>query len=195
MNNFKTTNGITYTINIKTKDVKAVKDLIKYADGRAVDIFEAAETGTLGLIYKDIEVLINVIFVLCLDQVKDVFDLSKYDENNKKTYELMPELANEPPLTKASRWFGSTVDGNVIIEMIEAFSEAIINFIPNQSRRIALRTVLEREKEVEQIEADYRQQTANLLFEKTKAQLATRWAKLTDNKMEQINQILDGQFD
>jgi hypothetical protein len=194
MVNFKTTNGITYILDIKTKDIKAVKELVKYPDGKQVDIFEAAETGTLASIYKDIETLINVVFVLCLDQIKEHFDLKKYDENNQKTYEFIPELKDEPAITKASRWFGNTINGDSVIEIIDAFIEAVINFTPSESRRNAMRMILAKEKEIEKLEMDYRQKSINQMFTQTQNQLENRWTKLTANQQKALQNQLDGQF-
>jgi hypothetical protein len=191
MASFKTTNGITYIIDIKTKDVKAVKELVKYPDGQPVDIFEAAETGTLASIYQDMETLVNVVFVLCLDQIKENFDLKKYDEQNAKSYQLQPELGEEPPITKASRWFGNTINGDVMIEIIEALLEAVINFTPSESRRQAMRTILAREKEMEKIESEMRIKSIEKVFNKKQGQLEKIWDNLTKSMLPK--DLPDGQ--
>jgi hypothetical protein len=191
MTNFKTSNGIVLTIELKTKDMRAVKELVNYSDGKPVDILEAAETGTLNGIYGDIATLVDVVFVLCLDQIKQVFDVKKYDEENQKTYDLFPDQATEPVLTKASRWFGSVINGDSLIQMIDAFNEAVINFTPNENRRKALKTILDREKEIEKMEAEYRMATVNQMFERTKNNLDKRWEQIQQN----LETELDGQFD
>lgn len=191
MTNFKTSNGIVLTIELKTKDMRAVKELVNYSDGKPVDILEAAETGTLNGIYGDIATLVDVVFILCLDQIKQVFDVKKYDEENQKTYDLFPDQATEPVLTKASRWFGSVINGDSLIQMIDAFNEAVINFTPNENRRKALKTILDREKEIEKMEAEYRMATVNQMFERTKNNLDKRWEQIQQN----LETELDGQFD
>jgi hypothetical protein len=196
MSTFKTTNGVKYVIDIKTKDAKAVKELLKYpADGKPVDILEAVETGTLAGIYNDIGLLVDVVFVLCLDQIKENFDIAKYDLDNAKSYALQPELAAESPLTKASRWFGGTVDGDSVIEMITAFTEAVINFTPSETRREAMRAILAREKEIAKLESEYRIKSVEKMYEKTKQQLAKRWETLATQQQEKLLKELDGHID
>jgi hypothetical protein len=163
-------------VNLKTKDLRTVKELVKYPDGRPVDIAEAAETGTLAGIYGDLDTLVNVMFAVCLDQVKESFDLPKYDADNRTTYGLFPEQADEPPLTKASRWFGSLIDGDSLIGMIEAFQEAVINFTPSATRRTALQKILEKEREIDRMESEYRLAAVNRMFEQTRSGLENRIA-------------------
>ena len=194
MSTFKTSNGITFTVDLKMKDAKAVKELVKYPDDKPVDIFEAVETGTLLGICTSIETLVNTLFVICLDQIKEHFDLQKYDEANRKTYELFPEQATEPALTKASRWFGSLVDSNALIEMAKAFEEAAVNFTPNENRRAALRMILEKERETERLEADYQIKTVNMMFERAKASLGDRWEKLGKQGIQIVQNVVDQQF-
>jgi hypothetical protein len=190
MSNFKTSNGLFFTIDLKTKDVRTVKEMVNYPDGKPVDILEAAETGTIHGILSDIATFVDVMFVVCLDQIKQYFDLKKYDEDNRKTYDLFPEQESEPPLTKASRWFGSIIDGNTLIAMMEAFNEAVINFTPNGNRRTTLKTILEREKEIERLELDHQLATVNQMYEKTKNNLGKQWKTV----QQKIETELDGQF-
>jgi hypothetical protein len=194
MSNFKTSNGLFFTIDLKTKDVRTVKEMVNYPDGKPVDILEAAETGTIHGILGDIATFVDVMFVVCLDQIKQYFDLKKYDEDNRKTYDLFPEQQSDPPLTKASRWFGSIIDGNTLIAMMEAFNEAVINFTPSATKRIALQTILQQEKEIERIESEYRMKSVNRMFEKTKSGLEERWKKLTTQKEQELRSELDGHF-
>ena len=121
MSTFKISNGIIFTVNLKMKDAKAVKELVKYPDGEPVDIFDAAETGALSSIHGNTATLVDTMFVICLDQIREHFDVQKFDEANRRTYEMFPEQASEPLLTKASRWFGSFVDGDALRAMEKAF--------------------------------------------------------------------------
>jgi hypothetical protein len=189
---FTTTNNLKFNIDIKTKDVFAVKKLVQYSNGTPVDILEAAETGTLAEIYGDIETIVNVAFVLCLDQIKECFDLQKYDLENQKTYELMPELANEPVLTKASRWFGSLIDGHTLYEIIESFKDSIVNFIPNENRRKTMRAILDKERETEKLESEYRIETVNKIFEQAKLNINNKWKNLETMELQKLQETLDG---
>lgn len=191
---FQTPNGITFLVNIKTKDALLVKDLVKYPDGRPVDIFEAAETGEIMAIHADIKTFVDVIFVLCLDQIKEYFSVTAYDEANRGTYELFPEQANEPPLTKASRWFGQMIDGTTLIAIIGAFQEAVVNFIPNENRRNSLRMVLEKHKALEALEMEYQRKTAERMFEATEKNLEKLWEAKEATVTGDLSRELAGQF-
>jgi hypothetical protein len=192
MSNFKTTSGITFNVTLKTKDVLVVREMVKYENGKQVDIFEAAETGTLARIYGDLKILIDVMFVICLDQIKEYFDVKKFDESNQKTYELFPDQADEPPVVKASRWFGSILDGDSVGQIIEAFKESVINFTPSATRRAALQTIMIKEKEIEQLETEYRLNTLNKIYETTKNSMEQRWEILAKQKQKEIMSELDG---
>ena len=194
MSTFKTSNGITFTVDLKMKDAKAVKELVKYPDGTPVDIFDAAETGTLSLIHGNVATLVDALFVICLDQIKEHFDVQKFDEANRKTYEMFPEQAAEPLLTKASRWFGSLVDGTALSEMEKAFEEAVVNFTPNENRKAALRAVLEKERETERLETEYRIKAVEMMFEQAKTDLGKRWENFSKQEIVKLMEQLDGQF-
>jgi hypothetical protein len=194
MGSFNTTNKLVFPVNIKTKDIRTIKDLVKYPDGKPVDILDAAETGTLAAIYGDVSVLVDVMFVLCLDQVKEHFDIQAFDEENQWNYELFPERAKEPTMTKASRWFASIINGDSLIQMVEAFNEAVINFTPNENRRSAMRAVLEKEKAMERLEAEYRLRSINLMFQKETENLESRWENFSEREIKKIQNQLDGQF-
>jgi hypothetical protein len=189
---FTTTNNIKFNVDLKTKDVFLVKKFVQYDDGRPVDILEASETGTLSMIYGDIRTMVDVMFYLCLDQIKEHFDIQKYDAENQKTYEFQPELATETTLVKASRWFGSIIDGNTLFEIIESFKDAVVNFTPDENRRNALRAILMKERETQKLEAEYRIKTVNKIFEQAKADLGDRWKRLETQELQNLKTTLDG---
>jgi hypothetical protein len=93
MTSFQTINGLTFSVNIKTKDIRAIKDFVKYPDNKPVDILEATETGTLAGIYGNVPTLVDVMFILTLDQIKEHFDIEQFDKANCWNYELYPEQA------------------------------------------------------------------------------------------------------
>jgi len=162
--------------------------------GTPVDIFDAAETGALSRIAGDVATLYDVMFIICLDQVKEHFDVQKFDEANRKTYEMFPEQAAEPVLTKASRWFSSLTDGDAFVGMVKAFEEAVVNFIPNENRKAAMWTILEKERETARIESEYRVKAVEMMFEQTKADLGKRWENFSAQEALKLLEELDGQF-
>jgi len=164
MSSFKTNSGLTFTLNIRTKDIDAVRDNVRYPDGKPVDILEAAETGTLAGIYGDVKTLVDTVFFLCLPQIKEHFDLQEYDRESEWEYELHPDRKKESAVIKASRWFGAQVDGDVLMTMKEAFYEAAVNFIPNENRRQAMRLIIEKEKEMERMETELQLKTVETLY-------------------------------
>jgi hypothetical protein len=189
---FITTNKIKFNVDLRTKDVFTVKNFVQYEDGRPVDILEASETGTLTMIYGDIKTMVDVMFYLCLDQIKEHFDVQKYDTENQKTYEFQPELATETTLVKASRWFGSIINGNTLYEMIESFKDAVVNFTPDENRRKALRAILDKERETQKLESEYRIKTVNKIFEQAKTDLGDRWRRLETQELQNLKTTLDG---
>jgi hypothetical protein len=193
MISFKTTNNLIFTINIKTKDLQAVKDMVKYKNGQPVDILEAAETGTLVAVYGDVSTFVDVCFMLCLDQVKSHFDLAAFDEENQWIYEQFPERKREPVMVKASRWFGSLINGETLIQMIEAFNEGVVNFTPNENRRKAMRLILEKEKEMDRLETEYRTKTVERMFQQASDNLGKQWESISKEQIETFLQEPDGQ--
>jgi hypothetical protein len=194
MSSFLTQNGMTFRVNVTTKDAKLVRELVKYPDGTPVDLFEAAEAGTLAKIYYDVETLVNTVFVLCLDQIKDSFDVAEYDKENKAVYSLFPDQEKEPPLTKASRWFGALIDGDAAVGMMTAFQEAVVNFIPSRNRRKAFLAIIEREKTIEALEAEHREKMVAMMYDKATAGLESRWETLAKKTATKMESELDGQF-
>ena len=98
--------------------------------------------------------LIDVCFIACLPQIKERFDVQAYEREFSHLADLVPNFANETWTQKAGRWFGSRIDGPALLQLTEAFQEAVINFIPSQSRKDAIRAILEKEREFERIAAD-----------------------------------------
>jgi hypothetical protein len=152
MSIFRDSQGTDWTIEIKIQHIEAVKRLCKDKFGRPIDLLEIIETGNLDQIINDIELLVDIVFVLCYQQVKELFDVAEYDKNNAEMYELIPEWKKESTMIKASRWFGNRLNGETLITLIEAFQEGLIDFFPNESKRAALRKIIAKEKELEQIQ-------------------------------------------
>jgi predicted GTPase len=44
--------------------------------------------------------------------------------------------------------------GQALIDLCEAFQEALINFFPNESRKTALKKIMEKSKELEQMQSN-----------------------------------------
>lgn len=123
------------------------------------------------------------------------FDLKQFDEENKWNYEVFPNQEKEPVITKASRWFGSIIDGDTLLQMVEAFNEAIINFTPSENQRAAMRTILEKEKEMQRLGAEFRTKTVNLMFERSKEKMVRQWDQHANQEIKKLENQLDGQFD
>jgi hypothetical protein len=49
-------------------------------ESKPIDLFTVLETKQLGQLLLDTETMINLIFVLCREEVAEQFDLVKYDE-------------------------------------------------------------------------------------------------------------------
>jgi hypothetical protein len=164
MSTFKDSQGTDWILEIKIQHIEAVKRLCKDHTGKPVDLLYIIETGNLEQLIRDIELLVNVVFVLCYQQVKELFDVTEYDKNNAEMYELIPEWKTESAMTKASRWFGQRLNGETLITLIEAFQEGLIDFFPNESRKAALRQIIAKQKELERIQNEELENQMNKVF-------------------------------
>ncbi|MDR1478142.1 MAG: hypothetical protein LBJ00_04295 [Planctomycetaceae bacterium] len=149
MSNFKDSSGRDWTIKIKTESADLVKKYCHDQQGKPIDLFRAIELNQIEQILFDVELLVNIVFVLLRDQVYEVFDVDEYNCKQADLYEDFPELKNEPKMGKASRWFGGCVDGDVLRQMLVAFEEAIIDFFPSESKRETIRKALNKIREIE----------------------------------------------
>jgi phenylacetate-coenzyme A ligase PaaK-like adenylate-forming protein len=62
-----------------------------------------------------------------------------------------------------------------MIQMVEAFHEAIINFTPSENRRLAMRAIFDKEKEMERIEMECRITAVEVMYQKTEENLKRQW--------------------
>jgi hypothetical protein len=152
MSEFKDANGTTWAFDIKFKHVEEIKRFCKAADGKPFDLLAILEKGQLDQI--DTEMMVNIVFVLCYSQVRKQFDLAAYDAEMQDSYEMFPELKAENAMVKASRWFGGLMNGQALIALGDAFQEALLDFFPNESRKTALKKLMEKGKELEQIQSE-----------------------------------------
>ncbi|MDR1290103.1 MAG: hypothetical protein LBK06_02765 [Planctomycetaceae bacterium] len=154
MASFRDTKGTDWNIEIKIQQVEFVKKLCKDKFGNPVDLLIIIETGKLDQIIGDIELLVDIVFALCYEQIKEQFNVAEYDQDNADIYELIPEWKKESNIIKASRWFGNRFNGETLIKLVEAFQEALIDFFPNESHKAALRKIIAKSKELEQIQSE-----------------------------------------
>ena len=108
---FRDKNGKDWTIEITVGSVKAIKDAL------GVDLIEAIsdkENNLIGRIYQDPAMLVNSLYVLCLDQANDA-GISDTD-------------------------FGHLFSGDSIESATEAFITELIAFFP-KSRRELIRKI------------------------------------------------------
>lgn len=141
-NYFTDSKGNLWLLEITTRDVDRVRSHVVGTNGKPVDLFEVAERGDFSTISDSTQVVINVIFWLCFEQVMERFDIGAWDEAHKKEYVFFPEKAKQPAIQKAAEWFGSLIGGKELESMSRAWEVALLNFIPNQAVREAVRNVL-----------------------------------------------------
>ena len=55
---------------------------------------------------------------------------------------------------KAARWFGGQLNGQAIQDLADAFEEALLNFYPNQNRKTALKTILEKQRDADRMQCE-----------------------------------------
>jgi len=154
MSTFKDTNGTEWSLEIKLRHVEEIRRYCKGRDGKPIDLLSIIESGNLERLVNDIELVVNIVFVICYDQVREQFNLADYDAQHREEYEMFPELKAESEKVKASRWFGGLLNGQALTALADAFVEALVNFFPNESRKTALKKILEKSKEVERMQCD-----------------------------------------
>ena len=150
MSQFKDSVGDVWILDIKVADVERVRKLVKDKEGLPIDLLVITEQGGFKQL-KNIETTLNIIQVLCLEQIGQRFDLTKYDAENESIYEAIPEWRDESVMQKKSRWLASRINFEVLPAMMEALFEALINFTSSPSRRDAMRSIHDGERELEEI--------------------------------------------
>jgi predicted nucleic acid-binding protein len=164
MSNFKDLLGFEWSIDIKIQHIEAVKKLCKDQGGHSIDLLELIEKGFLDQLFNDVNLLIEIVFVICYEQVKEQFNVTEYDANNADLFEMIPEWKKESTMKKAARWFAGRINGEILTKLIEAFQDALIDFFPSESRKAALRKIIAKSKELEQIQDEELENQINEMF-------------------------------
>lgn len=170
MAGFEDSRGNAWVLDIKEKDVTMVKNLVKDSDGKPIDLLAMADTGNLYQLYGRAASMLEIVFLCCLDQVKELFDESAFDASHEIEFQAVPGLKSSR-LKKMSMWWGEGIGSSQISPMMEAFKEALVNFTPNPYQREALRRVFENQEALERarlerilprIDADREREVENL---------------------------------
>jgi predicted nucleic acid-binding protein len=164
MSNFKDSSGYEWSIDLKIQHIEAVKKLCRDQGGHPVDLLELIEKGILDQLLSDINLLIEIVFVICYEQSKEQFNVADYDTEKADMYEMIPEWKKESNMKKASRWFSGRIDGATLYQLIEAFQDALIDFFPSESRKAALRKIIAKSKELELIQDQEIETQINEMF-------------------------------
>lgn len=171
MASFKDTRNITFSLDIKQKDTAMIRNLLKDAEGKPLDLLAMADTGNLHQLFGRAQLMLDTVFLICLDQVKELFSEEDFDRSHDVELETIPGLRTSK-LQKMAFWFGEGIGPEQIPEITNAFKEAIVNFTPNPYQREALRRVIANQEALE------------------KAQME-RAVLLADARMKQLNITLE----
>lgn len=171
MASFKDSRSITFTLDIKQKDTVMVRNLLKDAEGKPLDLLAMADTGNLHQLFGRAQLMLDMVFLICLDQVKEHFSEEDFDRSHDVELETIPGLRTSK-IQKMAFWFGEGIGPEQIPEITNAFKEAIVNFTPNPYQREALRRVIANQEALE------------------KAQME-RAVLLADARMKQLNITLE----
>lgn len=167
---FTDNRGIRFFLDIRQKDVLMVKNLVVGADGKPLDLLDMADSGSLHMLYGRAQLMLDIVFILCLDQIKEHFDDDEFLRTHEVELETMQGLKSSK-LKRLAVWFSEGIGPKQIETLTEAFLAAIVNFTPNPYQREALRKVFENQQTLEKTQAE-------------------RALILADAKMEKINQEL-----
>ena len=170
MPSFTDSRKITFTLDIKQRDVIKIKALLKDSEGEPLDLLELADTGNLWKIFGSSQLMLDMIFLLCLPQIDEHFVLADFDKTHEDDLSLIPELASSLQKKKAY-WFAEGIGPEQIPEITKAFKEAIVNFTPNPHQRAALEAVLENQEALTQAQAQRAIRISNSRREKIDAEL------------------------
>jgi len=143
-----------WTFDIKYKHIDSIKRFCKDRDGKPLDLLAILDSGNFEVFVNDVELVVNVVFVLCYAQVREHFNLADYEKSMQSEYEMFPELKEETEMFKAARWFGGLMNGPALEALSNALMEAFLNFYPNESRRSALKKMSEKSKELEKAQSE-----------------------------------------
>ncbi len=171
MTSFTDSRNIVFSLDIKQKDTAMIRNLLKNAEGKPLDLLAMADTGNLHQIFGRAQLMLDMVFLICLDQVKEHFSEEDFDRSHDVELETVPGLRTSK-LQKMAFWFGEGVGPEQIPEITNAFKEAIVNFTPNPYQREALRRVIANQEALE------------------KAQME-RAVLLADARMKQLNSSLE----
>jgi len=125
MSTFKDIKGNEYIIIITVGSAEDVKNRIKDGNHLPVDLFAVVQKGELNAFLEDIPLMINTLYVLLEDQIK------------------------EYGLTDVQ--FGRSLGGPQIEEATAAFLEALVNFSPNVKHRTMLREIIAKHEELQEM--------------------------------------------
>lgn len=155
MSSFSDTRKLTYYLDVRTKDVELVKRMVTGPDGKPLDLFQLVDEGKLYTVYSSAQLMLDVVFVLCLDQIKEHYCDASFERLHEPELEVMPELKTSL-VKRMGLWFGEGIGPEQVAEITAAFKEAIVNFIPNPHQRAVLQKLLESQETLEEALAKQR---------------------------------------
>ena len=113
-------------IHITYAAVERVKSHVTGNDGKPLDLLDIAERGDFSAITGSVRKIIEVVFWLNYPEIQKEFGSG-----------TAQELADK---------FGETLDGDAIVELVESWEAAMLDFIPNRRIRAAVEKVLEKQR-------------------------------------------------
>ena len=148
---FQDANGREWNLRITVKAVQDVREHVQNPEtGEYFDLYEIVETGNFKPL-KKLDILVKTAFWLLYDEIIQEFDFQEFENAREKTgfYESFPEKKNQTRTQKMFDWFQTGLTGEVLEEMADALSEAIVNFTVSRTQKEALKEILASEKELE----------------------------------------------
>ena len=74
MATFSDSKGQTYELTLNTGNVERVRSLVLDDDGKSLDLLQMVDKGDFRSL-KSVAVLVDVAYVLCLQQISETFDV------------------------------------------------------------------------------------------------------------------------
>ncbi|MDO4574169.1 MAG: hypothetical protein Q4D98_03025 [Planctomycetia bacterium] len=191
MKSFTDKFGKSWPVEIRFKDIELIRSRLTDDDGKPLNLLDLADQGRLYQILTSTQRMIEIVFLCCLDEVRESFQEEAFDSSHQAEAELIPALKTDR-IRKMGFWFGERLNGAAIEEMTEAFKEAIVDFTQNPHLRQALRTVLANQAQLIESQARRIRQESLHILEVTEQAMESQLQKeLEVLQPEQVLQALE----
>ncbi|MDO4585244.1 MAG: hypothetical protein Q4E67_01750 [Planctomycetia bacterium] len=173
MKSFTDKFGKAWPVELRFKDIELIRSRLVDDHGNPLNLLDLADRGMLYQILTSTQRMIDIVFLCCLEEIRESFSEEEFDKSHHAESELIPDLKTDR-VRKMAFWFGERLNGSAIEDMTEAFKEAVVDFTQNPHLRKALRTVLENQARLIESQAVRIRLESNRILEVTEQAMESR---------------------